>query len=193
MSRTHYPRRLAVVAAAGASLVLVGAAPAAATVVERGSYSDRPYSFETAECGFDVLVQGVESGQYRIRAGKGDLDTAFFLRENRSFTETWTNEETGAFLTISGHSVFNEVKATHVSGNLFVFESVEAGQPAVIRDSTGKIVARDRGVFRHSVLFDTLGDDQPGGEVKEEYPSEVHGPHPVDADFCGIVTRLIGS
>jgi hypothetical protein len=174
------------------SVMLVGATPAAATIVERGQYSNS-YSFEYSDCGFDVVGEGTASGHFSIRAGKGDRDTAFFLTDNYSFTETHTNKDTGAFLTIKGNGVFNEIKATHIEGNIFEFEAVEAGQPFAVYDSAGRLVLRDRGSLQHHSLFDTLGDDQPGGEVIADLGTDVHGPHPgFETDFCEIITPLIG-
>ena len=112
---------------------LLAAAPAGATVVDRGPYTDS-YSFEYDDCGFDVLVEGTVSGHFRMRAGKGKTDTAFFLNDTHSYTETHTNPATGATLTITGHAVFNEIKATRVEGNIFEFEAVEAGQPLRMYD-----------------------------------------------------------
>jgi hypothetical protein len=192
MARTH-ARRLAAITAVAASVMLVGGTPAAATIVVRDQYTNN-YSFDYSDCGFHVAVEGTASGHFSIRAGKGDRDTAFFLTDNYSFTETHTNADTGAFLTIRGNGVFNEIKATHVEGSIFEFEAVEAGQPFAVYDSAGRLVLRDRGSLQHHTLFDTLGDDQPGGEVIADLGTDVHGPHPgFDTDFCDIITPLIGS
>ena len=51
--------------------MVFAAAQAMATVVEKGFYSDEPYSFSYDDCGFDVDVEGTSSGHFRIRAGKG--------------------------------------------------------------------------------------------------------------------------
>jgi hypothetical protein len=178
------------VAVAAAMVFLT--AQALATVVDRGFYSDEPYSFSYDDCGFDVSVEGAASGHFRIRAGKGKDATVFFASDNYSYTETHTNVETGAFLTIEGNAVFNEIKATHVEGNIFELEAVEAGQPFVLYDSEGNLVARDRGSIHHRALFDTEGDDVPGGIFLEELPPEVHGPHPGFDNFCDLITPLIG-
>jgi hypothetical protein len=175
-----------------ATVMIFGGGPAGATVVERGHYSDS-YSFSYDDCGFDVLVEGTASGHFRIRAGKGKRATAFFLNDNFSYTETHTNADTGEFLTIKGNGVFNEIKATRLEGNIFEFEAVEAGQPFAVYDSAGNLVLRDRGSIHHHALFDTLGDDMPGGEFVEDLGADVHGPHPgFDTDFCEIITPLIG-
>ena len=87
-------------------------------------------------------------------------------------------------------------RATPLGGTIFEFEAVEAGQPFVIEDAEGNVVVRDRGALRHRIVFDTLGDDEPGGVVLEEFDSAVHGPHPGFADdfpFCEIAAELTGA
>ena len=90
----------------------------------------------------------------------------------------------------------NELKATHVTGNVYAFITIEAGQPFVVRDGDGNIVLRDRGVIRRRVLFDTLGDSTPGGVFLDEEILSVSGPHPgfdqTEAEFCAMVEGLIG-
>lgn len=180
-------------AVAVATVVILGGAQALATVVESGFYTDS-FSFGYDDCGFEVRGEGTASGHYRIRAGKGKTESAFFVSDNYSYTETHTNVETGAFLTITGDAVFNEIKATHVEGNVFRFEAVEAGQPFVVYDADGEVVLRDRGSIHFHALFDTLGDDVPGGIFVEDLGADVHGPHPgFVTDFCEIITPLIGS
>ena len=55
---------------------------------------------------------------------------------------------------------------------------------------------RDRGAIWWTVVFDTLGDSRPGGEVIAETVDRVSGPHPLfemdDAAFCSMVHDLIG-
>jgi hypothetical protein len=87
--------------------------------------------------------------------------------------------------------VFNELRATRVEGSIFEFEAVEAGQFRLY-DSGGRLVARARGDVRFRILFDTEGDDIPGGIFIEELSAEAHGPHPGFDDFCGLITPLIG-
>ena len=147
-------RNLATVAAAAAVVTLLGGSPSNATVVDRGHYFSEPYSFTHDECGFDVEVKGISSGVFRLRAGKGKTATAFYGHDNYSFVETQTNPETGAFVTITANAVFNEIKARRVTGNVFEFAAVEAGQFRLY-DSNGRLVARDRGSVHHHILFDT--------------------------------------
>jgi len=191
MPRRH-TRTLGAFAAAAAAVITLGAPPAGATVVESGRYTSEPYSFSHDDCGFPVDVEGTSSGHFRTRAGKGKADTAFFALDNYSFTETQTNPETGEFLTIEANAVFNEIRAKRVEGTIFEFWAVEAGQFRMY-DSDGRLVARDRGSVLFHILFDTEGDDVPGGIFIEEFPPTVRGPHPGFDDFCGLITPLIGS
>lgn len=173
-------------------LFAFGAIPAGAQIYEKDRFVDE-YSFTYDECGFPVEVEGTDTGQYRIRRGKGKTASAFFLRITSSFREIHTNLETGEWFVVRGHRVFNEVKATRVAGTIFKFVAIEAGQPFVVENSAGQVVFRDRGVIRSTILFDTLGDDVPGGELLEFLGDDVRGPHPgFDTDFCAIVTDLIG-
>jgi hypothetical protein len=184
---------LAATVLAVAAVVIFGTAPAGATIVDRGTYTDA-YSFGYNDCGFDVSVEGTASGHFLIRAGKGRRDTAFFLNDNYSYVETHTNVDTGAFFTVKANAIFHEIKATRLEGNLFEFEAVEAGQPFAIYDSDGKLVLRDRGSIHHRAIFDTLGDDVVGGEFIEDLEPDVNGPHPgFESDLCTVVTDLIGS
>jgi hypothetical protein len=176
------------------ALFVLGTVPAGATVVDRGQYQDT-FSDSYSDCGFLVNVEGEFSGMYRMREGKHKNETAFFLLDNFSYREVHTNPETGEFFVIHGDGVFNETRAVRLSGNQFEFTSVEAGQPFVVEDSAGNVVVRDRGVIRRTIVFDTEGDDVPGGIFIEDVSVEVSGPHPGfsdDFDFCAMVQELIG-
>jgi hypothetical protein len=99
-------------------------------------------------------------------------------------------------MSIEGKEVSNELSATQVSGNVYAFITIEAGQPFVVRDSAGNVVLRDRGVIRHRILFDTLGDSTPGGVTLDDQIIGVGGPHPAfdqsEDEFCAMVQALIG-
>jgi hypothetical protein len=184
--------RLTVVAIGVLAALVVAAVPIGATVIDRGHYSDTD-SFSYDDCGFLVEVSVEFSGVYRIREGKKKNSSAFFLMDNFSYKETHTNPETGEWLVIRGNGVFNETKAQRVEGTIFKFSSVLAGQPFVVEDSSGDVVLRDRGVIRQTILFDTEGDDEPGGTEIELLEEVIKGPHPgFFADYCEVITDLIG-
>jgi hypothetical protein len=184
--------RFGLTLAAVAAMTVLSLEPVGATVVERGHYADT-FAFSYDDCGPSVDVEGEFSGVYRIREGKHQSATAFFLMDNFSYREVHTNVDTGESFLLRGNGVFNETKATSTEGNIFEFVSVEAGQPFVVEDSDGDVVIRDRGAIRRRILFDTEGDDVPGGIFIQFVSAEVHGPHPgFFIDFCDIVNDLIG-
>jgi hypothetical protein len=188
-------RRYAATACALAGmLVLAGSGTANATVFERGSFSFEE-SVEEDLCGIAARVDTVGSGKFRTRTGKGTLDQAFFGHLNADFTDTFTNRVTGDWFSIESHFVNMEVKATPLGGTVFEFKARESGQ-AVVRDMNGNTVLRDRGAIWWNVVFDTLGDSQPGGEILAESVERVSGPRPLfemdDAAFCDMAHDLIG-
>ena len=184
---------LAAALVAVATFVL-GAPTAGAQIIERGSFTE-PFTFAYDDCGFPVQVTGEFTSRYRIRQGKGKTASAFFLHDRFSYREVHTNLLTGRSFVVRGNGLFNEIRARRVSGNVFEFTAIEAGQPFVMEDSAGNVVLRDRGVIRYRILFDTLGDNVPGGELIHEFEPSVHGPHPgFDPDeFCAAAARLTGA
>ena len=182
--------RTLTIAGIAAAVTVLGAGTASATVFERGTFTNQ-YAFSHDDCGFDVDVEGTSSGHFRVREGKGKTTTAFFELVNFAFTETQTNPANGKFVTVVANASFREIRAKRVEGTVFEFWAVEAGQFRTY-DSDGRLVARDRGSVQFHSLFDTEGDDVPGGKLIEEFPPTVHGPHP-GFDLCGLITPLIGS
>jgi hypothetical protein len=176
------------------AVLLALAVPAQAKVVGHEHYS-QPYGDDFTACGFPVHVEGLASGNAHLRVGLGDLDTAFFQLDNYRFSETWTNTDNGHYFTIWGDGLVHDVKATHVSGSVFEFTTIESGRPFNITDANGTTLVRDRGSIRHTYLFDTEGDDTPGGILLEEIAVRVNGPHPgfnmSEEDFCAIVGPLL--
>jgi hypothetical protein len=180
--------------AALTSIVVWGTAtvPASATVVDTGRYAE-DFAFGYADCGFPVDVAGRVAASYRIREGTGADDSAYFLRETFSFREVHTNGDSGKWFVLYGTGVFNEIGATQVEGSIFEFTSIDAGQPFVVENSSGEVVLRDRGLLRKRLLFDTSGDNEPGGTEIGYVGFEVAGPHPgLSADFCQLASDLIG-
>ncbi len=178
-------------AAAVAAVVAAAlAAPAGATVIGQERYSGTD-DFSFAECGTTFDVLGSFGGHVRFRVDRGGQ--AFYVTDAFSFEDVVTNRATGKWFVVRGHGVFNEIKATLVSGNVYEFVAVEAGQPFVLEDAEGNVIVRDRGVIRHRALFDTLGDGMPGAILITGFEPVVHGPHPAFADdfpFCDIALGL---
>lgn len=173
---------------------LLCAAPAGATVIEHEKFHDE-YSEDFKDCGLTLHLEGVADGQFVTRAGRGAEAGAFFGHANYAYRDVVTNTATGRFVVITGRAAFQEVKATPVEGTIFEFTAVEAGQPFALTDMDGNVVLRDRGAIRSVILFDTLGDNQPGGELVELISEQAFGPHPgfdlSEQEFCATVVPLL--
>jgi hypothetical protein len=185
-------KRIVIGLVAAALLAVSVAASAQATVREMVRFEEE-WAFTTDDCGFPVEVSGSATVLIVLREDKNNDKGAFPVMNRFAYTETWTNPETGQWFVIRGHVLFNEVKATHLEGSIFEFRFVEAGQPFVVEDSEGKVVERNTGLVSGSFLFDTLGDDQPGGEYLADLDLRVAGPHPgLDKHPCDYAVELIG-
>ena len=171
----------------------LGGAPVLATVVDHEHFEGTDH-FVNTECGFALDVNGTFSGHTVIRATKGGQ--AFLGTTTSRYSDVYTNTQTKKFFVVRGKTLFKELHATHVEGNIYEFEAIEAGQPFVLEDADGNVVVRDRGVIRYRALFDTLGDGQPSAELVENLSAVLHGPHEGfsdDFDFCAIAAELTGA
>lgn len=189
-----FRRSVATAAALALAALAWAAAPAQAQVINHEHFAFA-FSEDTELCGIAVHQDTEVSGTAHERVGKRTADSAFFAHVTFQYTDTFTNPLTGEFLVIEGHALFHDIKATRVEGSVFRFTSVEAGQVVVLSDSSGRVVLRDSGVIRSTLLFDTLGDDTPGGEeLGERMTVRLAGHHPsFDEDaFCAAVEDLIG-
>jgi hypothetical protein len=139
-------------------------AVASATVIERDHYSGTN-TYTVTDCDFTLEGQSEFHGKALLRVVKPG--EAFLVRDKFWFRDVLTNPDTGKWFVIRGNGLYHEIKRTLVSGTIFQFVAIEAGQPLVIEDSSGRVVVRDRGVIRHTFLFDTLGDGEPGGDFIE--------------------------
>jgi hypothetical protein len=188
------PRTLLGLLLASAITALAAAPTAHSAIVDRVRFVDIPYAFEEQICGIDVQIEGTVTGQSKFRIGKGELDTAFFEHTNSAYRETWTAAN-GRSVTVTGNANFNEVRAVPLGGSVFKFTQVEAGQPFRLYDAQGNLLLRDRGAIVFTVVFDTLGDDTPGGIVIEELEPSVRGPHPGfdDATLCPVLVPQLNA
>jgi hypothetical protein len=141
-------------------------------------------------------VESTFEGFFMIKDARPSTQGQFFeFQVREKYSDVWTNPETGDFFTLSGNWFGKELKPRLVEGTIYTFEFIQAGQPFVITDMTGRVVLRDRGLIRLSLLFDLLGDGEPGGVFLDASVVRVSGPHPgfaEDFDLCEFADELIG-
>jgi hypothetical protein len=185
-TRSRDGRRIASATVVAVLAGLMVAGSATATTAFRDRYSvDYAFSYS---CGAtEISVVGHAQGLFQVRVGKGRFATAFFAHDNYSYRETHTNPD-GDFLVISGDGLFQETRAVPLGNDLFAFSSHDSGRPFTVRDEDGNVLVRDRGTIRETIIFDTEGDDVPGGIFVEEVTFEVAGPHDgLGFDTCDIL------
>jgi hypothetical protein len=175
-------------------LAAVLAVPAHSTIRERGTAVNEEFSYD---CGPTIQVHEVWNGTYRLREGKGESEGAFLLLDLSEAMVTFTHTETGEWYRVHLDGTFNEVKARRVEGSILEFRAVEAGQRFTVYDSVGNVVMRDRGAIKYRFLFDTGGDDEPGGEWLEFYDFQFAGQHEagpiiVEGGPCALAEHLLG-
>ena len=90
------------------------------------------------------------------------------------------------------NAAFHEQKATHVSGNIWEFQFIDAGTFRVY-DSDGNLLLRANGVFKASEQWDTLGDSQPGAVPVPDTFEVIanNGPSFTDEEFCAAVEAQV--
>lgn len=176
-------------------VVALAVPSASATVIDRDRFADAFSEDVVDDCGRALHEDFSGAGRTHARVGKGDLRSAFLVHSTVAFTDTFTNPANGRSFTVSGRLTFQETKAVRVSGTVFRFTSVEAGTWRLL-DSGGDIVLFDRGNIRTTILFDTLGDNTPGGVFVDLISEFVRGPHPgftaTLEEYCAITDELLG-
>ena len=193
MSRSSRIKRCMAIATVFAAACAV---PAQAKIYEHERFAGTE-SEEFEECGMQLRSDVEFSATSITRVGKGKLDTAFFGHFMVDYVETLTNLANGKFFTTEGNVLNKDVKAVPVEGSIFKFVSTEVGRRFTLRDMSGETVIRERGQLRFTYLFDTEGDDVPGGiPIGDDLDVKVAGPHAAfemtDEEWCGLMNDLIG-
>jgi hypothetical protein len=168
---------------------LVLATPVAAHAgqpYEKASHYAGTDSFDEEVCGIEVQIDVEFSGVSHVLPVKGSDGQAYFGFDNYEFREVISTED--GSISTHGNGAFHEQKATHISGDVWEFQFIDAGTFRVY-DSSGALLLRSAGVFKASEQFDTFGDSQPGGEPVPDTFEVVasHGPSFTDEEFCAAV------
>jgi hypothetical protein len=171
------------IAAASAVLVVGVTAPAQAAP-SRWEINSGTETLSFEACGLQFT--GVETITERLKwrqpreAGAPALQFAAY----RSHAELTAN---GVTLTFDGQGLFKDRQATLVEGTVWEFVVSNLGLPSTVRDSSGRVLVRDRGVITWSFQVDTLGDLDPDNDLFIEQGPVLadKGEHPgFSRDFC---------
>jgi YD repeat-containing protein len=184
-------RRSLLASVAAATGVLLVPAAASAAPYENFTYSGTD-EFTYSDCGTTLHEEVTFSGHVLTKEVRGSDGQAFLAHQNYRFESVFTNVETGLSMVMSGTGTFKEIHATHLGGDLWEFTWHDAGQPLRITDPDGTVLAFERGVVQGSIVFDTLGDGQPGGELVSEEEPVFRGKFETgNLSFCDFVEAFI--
>ena len=183
---TRTARALALLAATGLVLATPVAAHAGKPFEKATHYAGTDSFTEPNFCGIEVQIDVEFSGVFQVHPVKSSDGQAFFGHDNYEFREVISTED--GSISTHGNGSFHEQKATHIAGDVWEFQWLDAGTFRVY-DADGNLLLRSNGVFKASEQFDLLGDSQPGG-VPVPGTFEVlaaHGPGFDDEEFCAAV------
>ncbi|GAA4410135.1 hypothetical protein GCM10023168_29520 [Fodinibacter luteus] len=166
----------------GLSTVVASAATATAA---RPEVVSEPYDYRSFECGYPIEVAGEFTSAVVSRPRSPKEPDVLYFHGRFSFREVWTNPGTGARFVIRGTWLEADVTATLVEDNVYEYTVIQAGQPFVVEDSTGRVIARERGVLRYQILWDT------DGNFVDFLGVDVRGPHS-SLNTCRYAADLIG-
>ena len=185
---TRAARALALLAAAGLVLVTPATAHAGKPYFPSERYEGTDSFDEEDFCGIEVHFEVEFSGVAHVLPVKGSEGQAFLGFDNFEVTEIISTED--GWIRTERNGAFHEQRATHISGDIWEFQFIDAGTFRVY-DSDGNLLLRANGVFKASEQWDTLGDSQPGAEpVDDGATFEVvadNGPTFTDEEFCAAV------
>ena len=185
--RMRHLRALAVCGAVFALLSL-GTASASARIVERDGKVTQSYDTTTWDwnCGYPMHVAGVSTDQVKVRVDTKD-PRVVYVTDNFQFRETRSVAD-GRSFTVEANGLSKDVRAKLISGSLYEFTFHNSGQPFTIRDSSGRLISRDRGLFEFQYTFDLDSGEFNFVGLRNS------GPHPsAGVDTCAIVAPLVGS
>ncbi len=178
-------KRMLIAALAVVALAVPTAAHA--RPLEREIYSGTD-SFDFDGCGFVIHNEVSFKGLFMLKAPRGNDSLPLFFDNYRTHEVLTAN---GRTVVVDHQGLVKDVSITHVEGTIYQIESMNVGQPLVVRDSEGNLLFRDRGLLRVTFQVDTLGDEDPLNDEFVEGSFELladNGRHPVFyLDFCAVM------
>jgi len=177
-----------------AVLLAALAAPAVAKPLVHEHYEGSDSYVADDFCGTDWNVESTFSGNFMLKAPRGDNPTPYYFDNYRwSSVFTDANDPSRVF-TATGNGLWRDHRITLVEGTTYHFEVIEAGAPITVRVD-GKLIVRDRGSIVWEFTVDTQGDADLSNDVlvSDEGPTAVHGPHPElfmdDTERCALLNE----
>jgi hypothetical protein len=191
---------------AASGLVLLAALPASGRPVERFDYDVTVDPVTWDGCGFPVTEVARYAGAWMVKDSTPKTDGEYFrVLDRYRRTITLTNaDEPAKRIVIEARGTFREGPGTIVTdggsplaGPTVEYRTKDSGAIQTVYDSDGKVLLRDSGTIVFMYVFDTGGDQAPGGgQIISEQFISASGKTPLfdmdDEQFCAALTGWIG-
>jgi hypothetical protein len=184
MTRKHLitHTRAAVAMTAGLGMIIAGviaAAPASASVIDRGPYVDH-YDGSFKACGTTVDFTGVATGRF-VEVLRGDQPLSY-VAEHFVDRTTYTNTRTDRSWSTVVRFAHHDLSIKLIAGTTYRGTGHDAGTFSVY-DSAGNLYYRDAGNRKFTEVFDISTDESLSFDV-------VNVGHFNDSDFCADLVAL---
>lgn len=194
MTRSHaMTATAAVLAGLAVPSVGIGAASAVPSHWETGTFEYGPQVTEDfcGVPGFTVEQHGVT--EFRFRTTTHGPDGFSYDHDFEDFTETWTNVDTGEFVTVVGSFQINDHRVTdNGDGTLTVLYQGPGTSDTFNED--GQRISHDAGLSAFELLFDHAGTPTDRSDdvfLSATLVKQTPGVDDFD-DFCGTLIQAIG-
>jgi hypothetical protein len=180
MTRRHVSiRRCAALAVTTAVGVTLAAAPASASVIDRGRHVD-PYTDTFAACGTTIDVNGTSAGHFvEILRGAQPLS---YVAEHFFDRATFTNRATGRSWSTVTKFTHLDLSIELIAGTTYRGTGQDAGTFSVY-DGAGNLYYRDAGNRKFTEIFDISTDESLSFDV-------VNVGHFYNSSFCADLEAL---
>jgi hypothetical protein len=184
MTRSHMTTRARTAAALATGLsvalgCLIAAAPASASVIDRGRYTDR-YADTFDACGTTVHVTGTVSGRF-VEILRGDQPLSY-VAEHFVDRATYTNVSTGRSWSTVIKFTHLDLRIELIAGTTYRGTGQDVGTFSVY-DSAGNLYYRDAGNRKFTEVFDISTDESLSFDV-------VNVGHFNNSGFCADLEAL---
>lgn len=140
-------------------LLTSGVAPAAARLIDSGTFHDEDSSVLHDFCGVSGLtVNETFTADGRFRGRTQGRDQIAYFMDNTRTTDTFTNTLTGDTITVYSPKVTTKDLKVTDNGNGTITVLVLATGPEGIWSSDGKLLGRNDGQVRFKIVYDYVND-----------------------------------
>jgi hypothetical protein len=163
-----------------------------ASVLER-EHDSGTFTIDETICDHDFHIEGAYRELFFQKLRGAEPVPVF---QDKFFSHEVLLDAEGNGLILDRNSLSKDVRLTRLSGGLYRFTDIAAGQVETWRTLSGRVVQRNVGLLKVSFLVDTQDDADPSNdEILEQTLLKDAGKHPAfyssDEEFCAMVEEAM--